>query len=107
MKQTRAQVLEVSQLTAEQMDIELLKGYTDMLEGRTKSAENTFSDIRKDYNLWFTMFREMNLSSYKKEEKIVDLSFLLFDSCFIDKFRKRSFLWFNSPIMSLNSLTPD
>jgi hypothetical protein len=53
------------------------------------------------------MFREMNLSSYKKEEKIVDLSFLLFDSCFIDKFRKRSFLWFNSPIMSLNSLTPD
>ncbi|MCH4162494.1 MAG: hypothetical protein LKF39_06115 [Lactococcus raffinolactis] len=51
MKQTRAQVLEVSQLTAEQMDIELLKGYTDMLEGRTKSAENTFSDIRKDYNL--------------------------------------------------------
>ena len=51
MKQTRAQILEISPLTAEQMDIELLKGYTDMLEGRTKSAESVFSDIRKDYNL--------------------------------------------------------
>ena len=46
-----AQVLDASHLTYEQMDIELSKGYTDMLEGRTKSAENTFSDIRKDYNL--------------------------------------------------------
>lgn len=65
MKQTRPQVLEVSQLTAEQMDIELLEGYMDMLEGRTKSAESVFSDIRKDYNLWFTMFRGDKLLSYK------------------------------------------
>ncbi|WP_171032029.1 hypothetical protein [Pseudolactococcus raffinolactis] len=51
MKQTRTQVFEVSQLTDKQMDIELLKGYMDMLEGRTKSAESVFSDIRKNYNL--------------------------------------------------------
>lgn len=64
MKQTRAQILEISPLTAEQMDIELLKGYTDMLEGRTKSAESVFSDIRMDYNLWFMMFRGDKLLSY-------------------------------------------
>ncbi|GHU41796.1 hypothetical protein FACS1894193_06180 [Bacilli bacterium] len=51
MKQTRAQVLEVSQLTDEQMDIELSKGYTGMLGGYTKSVESAFSDIRKTYNL--------------------------------------------------------
>ena len=50
MKQTRTHVLEISQLTAEQMDIELLEGYMYMLEGRTKSAESVFSDMRKDYN---------------------------------------------------------
>ena len=46
-----AQVLDASHLTYEQMDIELSKGYTDMLEGRTKSAKSTFTDIRNDYNL--------------------------------------------------------
>lgn len=38
-------------LTKEELDAELEKGYTDMLEGRTKPAGRVFADIRKDYGL--------------------------------------------------------
>ena len=33
------------------MDMELEKGYCDMLEGRVRPAADVFSDIRKEYNL--------------------------------------------------------
>lgn len=51
LKIPRPQVLNISDLREEQLDMELTKGYENMLEGRTKSAQSTFSDIRKDYNL--------------------------------------------------------
>lgn len=38
-------------LTKEELDAELEKGYTDMLEGRTKPAGKVFTDIRKEYGL--------------------------------------------------------
>ncbi|MDR0854021.1 MAG: type II toxin-antitoxin system RelB/DinJ family antitoxin [Clostridiales Family XIII bacterium] len=46
-----SQVLDISLATDEQLDTALAKGYGDMIEGRTKSATVTFSDIRNDYNL--------------------------------------------------------
>lgn len=42
-------LLDASTLSAEQMDAELQKGYDDMQNGRTKSVQATFADIRKDY----------------------------------------------------------
>lgn len=44
-------VVDVSKLSEKQINEELEKGYTDMLEGRTKSAEQVFADIYKDYNV--------------------------------------------------------
>lgn len=38
-------------LTQEELDAEIEKGYTDMLEGRTVPAQKAFSDIRKKYGL--------------------------------------------------------
>lgn len=38
-------------LSEEQLNAELEKGYTDMLEGRTRPAGKVFADIRKDYGL--------------------------------------------------------
>ena len=45
------QPVDVSILAETQMNAELEKGYTDMLEGRTKPAKQAFADIRKDYNV--------------------------------------------------------
>lgn len=42
--------VDISKMSAEALDMELEKGYADMLEGRTKPAAQVFSDIRKDYN---------------------------------------------------------
>ena len=42
-------LLDASTLSAEQMDAELQKGYDDMQNGRIKSVQATFADIRKDY----------------------------------------------------------
>ena len=42
--------VDISKMSAEALDTELEKGYADMLEGRTKPADQVFSDIRKDYN---------------------------------------------------------
>lgn len=42
-------LLDASTLSAEQMDAELQKGCDDMQNGRTKSVQATFADIRKDY----------------------------------------------------------
>ena len=44
-------VVDISQLTEEQLDAELEKGYADMLAGRTKPARQAFADIRRDYGL--------------------------------------------------------
>ncbi len=46
-----ARPVNISDLTEEQMNAELEKGYADMKAGRTKSANKAFADIRKDYNL--------------------------------------------------------
>ena len=40
--------LDVSRMTAAQLDAELEKGYTDMQAGRTIPAEQAFADIRKE-----------------------------------------------------------
>ena len=44
-------VLDASELTEEQMDAELEKGYVQMLNGEGESAKDAFSSIRKEYNL--------------------------------------------------------
>jgi len=41
----------VAELTQEELDAELEKGYADMLAGRTKPARQVFADIRRDYGL--------------------------------------------------------
>lgn len=41
----------VAELTGEERNAELEKGYADMTAGRTKPASQTFADIRKDYGL--------------------------------------------------------
>ena len=43
--------VDISRMNAEILDMELEKGYADMQAGRTKSAAQVFSDIRKDYNV--------------------------------------------------------
>ena len=46
-----ARPVDMSNLSEEQMNLELEKGYADMKAGRTKPAGKAFADIRKDYNL--------------------------------------------------------
>ena len=41
-----------SNITEEQLDTELNKGYDDYLYGRTKTAIDAVAEIRKDYELW-------------------------------------------------------
>ena len=43
--------IDMSELTEEELNAALEKGYADMLSGRTKSAKQAFADIRKEYNL--------------------------------------------------------
>jgi len=50
-KLTAEHPVEMGKLTEAQMNTELEKGYTDFIEGKTKSAEQVFANIRKDYNL--------------------------------------------------------
>lgn len=45
------QPVDISKLTEAQLNEELEKGYSDMLEGRTKPVSKVFTEIRKDYNL--------------------------------------------------------
>ena len=40
--------LDISQMTAEQLDAALAKGYADAREGRTLSMEQAFSDIHRE-----------------------------------------------------------
>lgn len=43
--------VDVSELTEAELNAELEKGYADMVTGRTKTAKQAFSDIRKDYGI--------------------------------------------------------
>ena len=43
--------LDMAAAAQEEIDMELEKGYRDMLEGRARSAADVFSDIRKEYHL--------------------------------------------------------
>jgi DNA-damage-inducible protein J len=43
--------LNMSELSAEQIDAELEKGYADMLAGNTRPASEVFADIRREYGL--------------------------------------------------------
>ena len=38
-------------LSKEELNTKIEKGYTDILEGRTKPAEQAFEEMRKDFNL--------------------------------------------------------
>lgn len=41
----------LAEMSAVELSAELDKGYTDMIEGRTKPTKDVFSSIRKDYAL--------------------------------------------------------
>ena len=41
----------IEELTKEELDRELQKGYSDMLEGKTRPAEEIFADLERDYGL--------------------------------------------------------
>lgn len=43
--------ISIGTLSKEELDAELEQGYQDMLSGKTKPANQVFSDIRKDYKL--------------------------------------------------------
>ena len=43
--------LNVQAMTTEQLNTELEKGYTDMLEGKTENIKVVFDNIRRDYEL--------------------------------------------------------
>ncbi len=43
--------LDISKITEDELNAELEKGYADIKAGRTVSAEEAFSDIRKEYGL--------------------------------------------------------
>lgn len=43
--------LDVSRMTAAQLNAELEKGYTDLQAGHTLSMEQAFADIRKEYGV--------------------------------------------------------
>lgn len=43
--------VDVTELSKSDLNTELEKGYADMEAGRTKSAKQVFSDIRRDYNI--------------------------------------------------------
>ncbi len=43
--------LDIKDMTDEELNVELEKGYRSAEEGNTKSAKNVFADIRKEYNL--------------------------------------------------------
>ena len=46
-----AKPINVAELSEVELNAELEKGYADMVAGRTKTARQTFADIRKDYGI--------------------------------------------------------
>lgn len=43
--------IDMSKLTPEELDEELMKGWQDVLAGRTKPASEVFAKLREDYGL--------------------------------------------------------
>ena len=41
----------IAQLSADEINAELEKGYQDMLSGKARAADDVFADIRKEYNI--------------------------------------------------------
>lgn len=48
---TTKQPIDVSKISADELNQELEKGYQDILAGKTRPANDVFTDIRKDYSL--------------------------------------------------------
>ena len=46
-----AKPMDMSVLSQDELDAEIEKGYADMLAGKTKPADQSFADIRRDYGL--------------------------------------------------------
>lgn len=46
-----AKPVSINELTMEELDSEIEKGYADMLAGRTESVDKVFDDIRRDYGI--------------------------------------------------------
>lgn len=46
-----ARPVDVAKLSETEVNAELEKGYADMVAGRTKTARQTFADIRRDYGI--------------------------------------------------------
>lgn len=44
-------LVDISELTELEFNKELMKGYKDIQEERTRNAQDVFDDIRKDYGL--------------------------------------------------------
>ena len=51
MKLPAAKPVSINELTMEELDSEIEKGYADMLAGRTESVDKVFDDIRRDYGI--------------------------------------------------------
>jgi DNA-damage-inducible protein J len=43
--------VDISCMTAEEIDFELEKGYQDMLQGKVRPAKEAFASLRKDYDI--------------------------------------------------------
>jgi len=50
-KLPQANSVDMSRLTPQELDVELEKGYQDVLAGRTEPAGKVFEGIRKDYGI--------------------------------------------------------
>ena len=48
---TASTPINMSQLSKKELDMEIQKGYDDMVTGKTKPAKQVFAEIRKDYNI--------------------------------------------------------
>lgn len=51
LKLPRAEMVDMSMLTPEELDAVLDKGWQDFLAGRTKPANQVFDEIRKDFGI--------------------------------------------------------
>lgn len=51
MKLPQGRMLDMSQLTEQQLHAELEKGYADIAAGRTKPVSEVFDSIRRDYGV--------------------------------------------------------
>jgi DNA-damage-inducible protein J len=43
--------IDMSQLSKEELNVEIQRGYNEMIAGKTKPAKQVFADIRRDYKI--------------------------------------------------------